>query len=182
MGLKPLYPNRWLGAKRELNPIDCIELCIWKQQPEPCRVRTVVPSQRPRYFLAAVSLGAVAALSLGAAASLLMLSFFGAESLAMLSFFGAASLAMLSFAAASFAAFSFCAFFLALRCSCFDALSEVAEASFFASLFAAGAVAGAGVAGAGVCAAAVSETANAPAISANINLFMNTSSVSLWKR
>src|SRR5215813_1026120 len=35
MGLKPLYPNRWLGAKRELNPIDCIELCIWKQQSEP---------------------------------------------------------------------------------------------------------------------------------------------------
>src|SRR5215470_4799969 len=176
MGLKPLYPNRWLGAKRELNPIDCIELCIWKQQPEPCRVRTVVPSQRPRYFLAAVSLGA--------AASLLMLSFFGAASLAMLSFFGAESLAMLSFAAASLAAFSFCAFFLALRCSCFDALSEDMEASFFVSAFAsvfAGAVAGAGVDGAGVCAAAVSETAKALAISADINLFMNSSSVSLWK-
>src|SRR5215471_11747483 len=149
MGLKPLYPNRWLGAKRELNPIDCIELCIWKQQPEPCRVRTVVPSQRRRYFLAAVSLGA--------AASLLMLSFFGAESLAML------SLLMLSFAAESLAAFSFAAFFLAFRCSRFEPLSEVVEASFFmsdlASVFAAGAVAGAGVAGAGVCAAAVSETA-----------------------
>src|SRR5215471_19202580 len=179
MGLKPLYPNRWLGAKRELNPIDCIELCIWKQQPEPCRVRTVVPSQRPRYFLAAVSLGAVAAVSLGAAASLLMLSFFGAESLAMLSFFGAASSAMLSFAAASLAAFSFCAFFLAFRCSCFDALSEVMEPSFFMSAFAsvfAGAVAGAGVDGAGACAAAVSETAKALAISADINLFMNSSS------
>src|SRR5215467_9911678 len=161
MGLKPLYPNRWLGAKRELNLVDCIELCIWKQQPEPCRVRTVVPSQRRRYFLAAVSLGA--------AASLLMLSFFGAESLAML------SLLMLSFAVSSLAVFSLAAFFLAFRCSCLD-LSEVTELSFFASdlasACAAGAVAGAGVAGAGVCAAAVNETAKEPAISANINLFM----------
>src|SRR5215471_18637626 len=118
MGLKPLYPNRWLGAKRELKLVDCIELCIWKQQSEPCRVRTVVPSHRRPYFLAAVSLGAVAAVSLGAAASLLMLSFFGA-----------ASFAMLSFAVASLAALSFAAFFLAFRCSCFEALSEVAEAS-----------------------------------------------------
>jgi hypothetical protein len=36
-------------------------------------------------------------------------------------------------------------------------------------------------AGAGVCAAAVREAAKAPAISADINLFMNSSSVSLFE-
>jgi hypothetical protein len=49
------------------------------------------------------------------------------------------------------------------------------EASFAASVFAG--AAGAAVDGAGVWAAAVRETAKAPAISADINLFMNTSSV-----
>ena len=103
--------------------------------------------------------------------SLLMLSLL-ALSLLML------SLLMLSFDAECF--FDFFDFLVAFV-SLLD-MSELLDASDFivsdlASVLA-GAVEGAG---AGVCAAAVRETAKAPAISADINLFMNSSSVSLFE-
>ena len=63
---------------------------------------------------------------------------------------------------------------------CFDDFVELVDASLVASVLAgaaAGAAAGADGAGAGVCAAAVSDTAKAPASSADINLVIFPSSV-----
>src|SRR5215831_15771203 len=150
--------------KKGEKPIDCIDPCSWKQ-PSGGSPRTgLLQSGNGGNDFLVVSFVA------SFVVSLLMLS------LRELSF------AMLSLDADFFDFFDFFVeVFFSLDMSLLLEASEGAACFMLSDLASVlGGVEGAG-AGAGVCAAALRETAKAPASSADINLFMNSSSVSLFE-